>query len=110
MSFEDDVAYLQLNSVSFSIETNEHRTYYQSMRHFLEHDEHGSRLELSDVERVKCIEGDEIAVVQVYPDTPVGFFVVASYNIPDACRQAAQALRRHREGAPATDVGQGMPR
>lgn len=100
MSFEDDFAYLQLNSNSFSIEVNEHRAYYRTAEQFIDDEHEDNRRHFGDIERVKCIESDTIVMVQVYPVTPIGSFTVASYAASEAVRQAAVALREYHEKNP----------
>lgn len=67
------VALLPPHAASLTITHNEHRDSYMTVAEFLEDsDAHADSIVDQDI----LVVGDELWKIQVYPNTPVGFYVV----------------------------------
>ena len=60
---------------------NEHKDYYQTVAQSIESDDHGYREWVSDEQKQKAIETNECWYLQWYPNSPVGFNIVASADL-----------------------------
>ena len=77
------------------ISVNEHRNIYQSAEEALEN--------LSDDEPccdgdiwARIVETDTLVDVQVYPDTPIGFYKVIHYDLKTAISRVLAAIKADR--------------
>lgn len=60
-----------------ALQHNEHRNYYESIENQLrDHYEWES-----EESRELAIENDDVWTLQWYPDTPIGFFAIASHSL-----------------------------
>jgi hypothetical protein len=87
------------NMHSVSVSANDHKaSYVTAAQAFEDNPEMYSDMD-PDV-RAECAARNQIVTVQIYPDTPVGFFVWTHYEMSEALKQAYAwcVLRR---GAPA---------
>jgi len=66
---------------SVSVEINIHRDYYETIENYIEPEE---RNDISNDVWLKMIELDTCIELQVYPDTPIGFYVIYHYDIEKA--------------------------
>lgn len=80
---------------SVSVEVNNHRGVYMTLDQWFEEEDllgHSVAKDLDPDVRAKMIELDTLVVVQFYPHTPVGFYVVVHYDIDLALDQALACL------------------
>jgi hypothetical protein len=63
---------------SVSIDINNHRDCYETIEQHLELDD---REDISNDVWAKMIELDTCVRFQVYPDTPIGFYVIHHYDV-----------------------------
>lgn len=63
---------------SVSIDINSHRDYYETIE---QHIEPENRKGISNDVWTKMIELDTCVRLQVYPDTPIGFYVIHHYDV-----------------------------
>lgn len=76
-------------SVTLSI--NEHRDSYCSLEDYLEAINYKEDIKKDVLD--KMIELDRMVMLQFYPDTPVGFFVIIHHDINEAIRLALLELK-----------------
>lgn len=75
---------LPKHECSFQISHNNNRTYYQSVKEYLEEDDNlqDPFHVFKDAEdKQKCIVNNELWTAQWYPDTPVGFYVMSASSL-----------------------------
>ena len=110
MSFNVHLDYLLTQAHSFGIDVNDHKALYRPIADYLAKDklDNGRTRYLNDEQRATCIRLDRLVLVQVYPDTPIGFFCVASHDVHVAVAEAYELLRRHRESG-AIQAGEVEP-
>jgi len=63
---------------SITITVNNHRDYYETIEQYIKPEE---RKDISNDIWQKMIELDTCIELQVYPDTPIGFYVIYHYDI-----------------------------
>lgn len=71
---------------------NEHKSDYQSVKQRIEH-EHFSLDDdcfVSDEDKQKCIDTDELWELQWYPDTPIGFYKVCGSSLQVVLEKAME--------------------
>ena len=64
-----------------SIEINGHRDYYETIEQYIEPSD---RKNISNHVWDKMVTLDTCVRLQVYPDTPIGFYVIYHYNVETA--------------------------
>lgn len=78
---------------SVTITVNDHRNYYETVKEkFNEEPDAGFRDEIDDDVFNKMVETDTVIEIQLYPDTPVGFYRVYHYDIEKAIDLALSVL------------------
>ena len=89
-------ALTRLNTAnSWSLSVNEHNAYYETVAAFLVSREGALSSSAEEEARIRaCIDNDHCAWVQVYPKTPVGFFVVIDANVEAALIRAAAEMSK----------------
>lgn len=75
---------------SVEISINAHKDYYQKVEDWLSPDD---KKYINNEVYQQMIERDIIVRLQVYPDTPVGFFLVYHYDIDKAVEIALNILK-----------------
>lgn len=85
--------WLYANCLVVLVECNQHRSYYDAI-------EKAEGLEgLEDAAlRAEIVERKTLVVIQVYPDTPIGFFLVWHWDMQKAVELAYEAVRGSRVG------------
>ncbi len=63
---------------SISINVNHHRDFYETIEQYIKPND---REDISDDVWAKMIELDTCVRLQVYPNTPIGFYVVYHYDV-----------------------------
>lgn len=63
---------------SVSIDINNHRDYYETIEQHIEPED---RKDISDDIWSKMIQLDTCVRLQVYPNTPIGFYVIHHYDV-----------------------------
>ena len=69
----------------FTVDINDHRSCYQGVSEYIPEEDIE---EISDEVFTKMIEKDTCIRLQVYPDTPIGFYVIYHYDFEKAIDQA----------------------
>ena len=71
------------HAVSLHLTHNEHKSYYQSVEQAIADENHGYTDDcwVSDEEKQKAIETNDCWILQWYPDTPVGFHILAAHDL-----------------------------
>lgn len=64
---------------------NEHNTNYEKVSQYLEHYDH---IDITEEEKKKCIQLNEIWELQWYPMTPISFYCVAASTL-EKCMELA---------------------
>ena len=72
-------------NITFTLEHNPHKAVYQSVEDFINGNPFYSDLDVGN--KKKCIEADEIWILQYYPHTPIGFHVILSHSWEDLKEQ-----------------------
>ncbi len=93
---------LLLAKCSVTITVNSHRDVYQTVAEWLtkrDEWEPSAKDEIDDAMRAAMIASDTVIEVQVYPDTPVGCFVIVHHDIGAALDCAIEAIESKRERA-----------
>lgn len=75
------------HTASMHITHNDHKSNYQSLDEYLTDNSELFTLE-SEEARARAVATDEIWVLQWYPDSPVGFCIVAAPTFEEALRLA----------------------
>jgi len=84
---------VSLCKASVEISVNDHKDYYESV------EQHINEEEREDIEKDvfdEMAKRDTVVKVQVYPHTPIGFFVVYHYDIDKAVDIALDAVKNDR--------------
>jgi hypothetical protein len=68
---------------------NEHKSYYKTVLQEIEDEAHGYRDWVSEEQKLKAIETNECWVLQWYPNTPIGFCLLAAADL-DVLLEAAR--------------------
>lgn len=76
---------------SLSIEFNQHAAFYETVEQALECETYQADAFVSDEERERSIATGNVWSIQVYPDCPVGFFLVHASTL-QACIDKAQKI------------------
>lgn len=83
---------VKLCKASVEISVNDHKDYYESVeQHIDEEDREDIEKEIFE----EMIKRDTIVKVQVYPDTPIGFFVIYHYDIDKAVDIALHTVKNN---------------
>lgn len=69
---------------------NEHKSYYQKVADHLRGEFHEDMQWLSEDDKQSAIQNDELWTVQVYPHTPIGFYVCAASSWENLARLMGQ--------------------
>lgn len=75
------------------IEVNQHRDYYQTAEQAILEDIERDGEKLDDDVKAKMIELNTIVMIQFYPHTPIGHYVVYHYDIDKALDLALECLK-----------------
>ena len=78
------------NVHSWNIECNDHRSCYDKIIDYVE----SPHLEgcLTDQEKSRCIETDNIAEIRIYPFTPISFYIFAAPTLKECYSKALKML------------------
>lgn len=77
--------------VSFHLTVNPHRDYYETVDRYLENNDLMDEVSNSIIDKMK--ELNTIIEIIIYPETPVGSYVIYHYDIDKAFDEAMDALR-----------------
>jgi hypothetical protein len=69
---------------------NEHKDYYENINEYLKDDLYDEDYFISTEDKQKCIDTDEIWILQWYPDTPVGFYRVCGSTLEIVLKKALE--------------------
>lgn len=94
MTTLEKLDWLRRNSCTLSIEMNEHRVGYETVEQALESEFLAPQC--TPEGKAEILAAGQIVIVQVYPDTPIGFFVHVHHNIAAAVDEAYDTLREVR--------------
>lgn len=87
--------WLMTNAHQVSIDCNQHRCSYETVERTIQ-DNPERFSDLTAEERAELIAHNSVCVLQLYPDTPVGFVLFIHWD-PDVCvERACQWLRKER--------------
>lgn len=83
----DDIQWLTDNTLNWSLEVDPEKACYESREDYLAH-----REDLDDVlvEQPEVLTAEHMFAVQVYPYTPIGFYVVYGTTAEEALRLACE--------------------
>jgi hypothetical protein len=90
-TFAEKLMWLQANTVSFSLEVNDHRTVYESIDTALESEEADADL------KTACSKSGQLVIVHCYPDTPVGFYRLIDTEIESAVSRMFNIVKHERD-------------
>lgn len=78
----EKLEWLEKNAHNVHVETNGHRSYYETVAQRIESGAEDGLFEddAADV-KAECIKRNEMTIVQVYPITPIGFYRVGHYDM-----------------------------
>lgn len=84
-----------LSKAEVYITYNEHRGVYATVENFLDDRKRNRDLELgiSEEVRAKMIEMNQMVIIQVYPDTPISFYIVYHWDIEMAIDEMIRVLK-----------------
>lgn len=84
---------LPAHEASLTLSHNGHKGYYMTVAEAVEDNSFGYTEEcwVSEDERLKAIESNDCWVVQWYPNSPVGFYVMAAHSL-DVLLEAAKKV------------------
>lgn len=90
-----DIRYLEKYAYNFSIEYNDHKSFYLTMQEWIDAGGpgEGSRQDVSSKLREELIQADKCWRVQVYPLSPSSFYLSYGVTFEEAIADAAQWLR-----------------
>ena len=80
--------YLAKNSLSFSIEVDEHKTVYDTVEAFVNDEKDNIEPEVLK----KMIDTNTTVRVYLYPTTTIGFYIIFHYDVNKAIDQAIKLL------------------
>ena len=72
---------LPKHEASLTLCHNEHKNYYLTVEKAVESGDHGYCDWVSEEQKKKAIETDDCWYCQWYPDTPIGFYVMAAADL-----------------------------
>ena len=75
---------------SLSISINDHRNYYETIDEFITGED---REEINDEVFSKMVELNTCIRLQIYPNTPVGFYVIHHYDLEAAIDIALNEIK-----------------
>lgn len=80
------------HEASLHLTHNEHKGYYQTVQQCIEDGSYGYTEEcwVSPEQRQKAIDTNDCWVLQWYPDTPVGFCILAAADLDELLKAANQ--------------------
>lgn len=84
---------VSLCKASVEISVNDHKSYYESVEYHINEDD---RKNIDKEVFEEMIKRDTVVKVQVYPHTPIRFFVVYHYDIDKAVEIAVDAVNLER--------------
>ncbi len=76
------------HKASLTLTHNEHKGYYRTVAEAIEQQGHGYRNWVSEEQKQKAIEINDCWYLQWYPETPVGFCILAAADL-DVLLEAA---------------------
>jgi hypothetical protein len=92
VTVEELVAWLDANTLAWSVEVNEHKLYYDSAAERLARMRSLDIFEEDDPQEA-MVAADRIVEARAYPTTPVGFVQVADVTVEAALRRLVDGLR-----------------
>jgi hypothetical protein len=70
------------HKASMHLMHNEHLSYYRTVKESIEDEDHGYKDDwVSEEQKQKAIETNECWILQWYPETPVGFCILAAADL-----------------------------
>lgn len=71
------------HNASLHLTHNEHKSYYQTVAQMIDEQDHGysDGCWISDEQKQNAIETNDCWTLQWYPDTPVGFHILAAADL-----------------------------
>jgi hypothetical protein len=71
------------HKASMHLTHNEHLSYYRTVKQSIEDNDHGYEDDcwISEEQKQKAIETNECWILQWYPETPVGFCILAAADL-----------------------------
>jgi hypothetical protein len=70
------------HKASMYLTHNEHLSYYRTVKQSIEDEDHGYKDDwVSEEQKQKAIETNECWILQWYPETPVGFCILAAADL-----------------------------
>lgn len=78
------------HEASLYLTHNEHKSYYKTVAEAIEEGDHGMDDWVSEEQKAKAVATNECWIIQWYPDTPIGFFILAAADL-DVLLGAADA-------------------
>lgn len=79
---------ISLCKAEVSITVNGHRSVYQTVQQYLE----DSDVEIEPEVFGQMIKTDTVVLVQFYPNTPIGFYLIYHYDIEEAIKLAIKTI------------------
>ncbi len=76
-----------------SVTYNEHKGFYETVEQYLSQHQRVRDSELDLEVRAKMIEMNQMVVVQAYPLTPIGFYVVYQWDVEAAVQEMIDILK-----------------
>lgn len=71
------------HKASLTLTHNDHKDVYETVAQFIEKEQHGYTAEcwVSDEQKQKAINNNDCWTIQWYPDTPIGFYILAAADL-----------------------------
>lgn len=69
------------HKASLILTHNQHKNYYLTVIQCIEDEEHGYKDWVSEEQKQKAINTNDCWYIQVYPNTPVGFYILAAADL-----------------------------
>lgn len=95
MTTTEKIVWLAANAHTLHVDVNDHRSCYETPEELVEGD--GRYGDMTPDEIAQASAAGTIALVQVYPDTPVGFVSFAHADLDVAIGRAYEWLRTEKE-------------
>lgn len=95
----DDLAWLIANCVSVDLECNVHRDYYETAEQVFAADVGRSQVyeDMDPDVKAECIRRNTILHLHVYPDTPVGFYIMTHWDLEPLLRDMRKVIEEERK-------------
>ena len=69
------------HKASLHLVHNDHKAYYITVAQSIEDDDHGYKEWVSEEQKQKAIKTNDCWYIQWYPDTPIGFYIMAAADL-----------------------------